>query len=158
MLQLLRFNRDAATGHVDVLLEYDLATGKMHHEANKFITEEVAEEFVCNCMRSYLLKKLQRFIDHKKILKECSKQWCTEQDAPDKSRSLSTIQWNVDHMKEYPLDIICMVIIKLEDHMRRVLPLPSQDSYKSSEHNIIDMIRTCSEYISAINHRKSKAA
>jgi hypothetical protein len=157
MFQLLRFNIDSVTGNVDVIAEYDLASGKTHREVHNYINEEVATEWVINTMRTYLLKKLQRFVDHKKILSECSHLWSSEHEAEWKAKSLSIIQWNLNGMKDYPLDLVCMVIIRLLDHMQRVLPNPAQESYLSSKENIRDLVATCSEYISSYNH-KSKAA
>ena len=158
MFQLLRYNINQTNGYVDAMIEYDLLDGKLHRVEEIIISDDVATTWVLNSMTKYLLTKLQRFINHQKLLKEVSPLWATDAERDCKIRMLDICEWNYLHMKEYPIDLICRIIILLEEHMRASLPSPQQVSYKEYEEKITDMIRTCSEYVSAIKYRKSKIA
>ena len=129
MFNINKYNHDAASGIVDIDLEYNVGRG-IQHDIRQFSTEQQANLYILSMKRQYLLDKVGNYIDHKNHIAANSKLnfYRGMTRAISEERLKAFLAWG--HTQ--PFIEVCRIAPKMAVHFRNLLPIDSNPSYQSS--------------------------
>ena len=150
MFELIRFDENPATHHVDVIVKYEFKGGQVERIQKDFQEREIARVWVNKQRQLYGHAKLHGFVTHKKILSETSHAWSTEENRMHKLAALETCIRETDAVADYPLWGLAKMIQTMYEHLVLILPMPHHLHYKSSKIILQDLWIFSQEVINPI--------
>lgn len=137
MFELKSFDVCPTTGITSFDMRWDLGHG-VKTDRGSFIDRKDAEKYVLSSKRSYILAMFSRYVSHARVLFEVGGADFYRKES--KINALDRCQKYNQWLADKKLEVICKVILELEEDMRRILPPPANTSHDSSESKIMDMI------------------
>ena len=125
-------------GIVDVEILFNTGDGEKI-EKRSYFEKTDADKYIYNSKLKYILSMFSRYVFHSKILMEtgiCRAFYQTESRCISMDKCVSAEKW----FRELDLLSICRYILKIENHLRNILPSPGNKSYESSKNKMYDII------------------
>lgn len=140
MFNVKKFSVCQVTGFTDIQLEFDAPNGNVV-DTRSFRSKEDADRYILSTKHSYIVHKLERFVQHKKILVETGRRdfYVTEKRFESLEKCWKAVCWAQDQ----PFKRVCQVILQIKDQLYNILPSPSNVSYSSSVRELEEIIAFC---------------
>lgn len=95
--------------------------------------------------RDELYKLFKAYVLHKKkIINHSRSDWYRKEGV---LQSLDILTRYIDVLKSYKLQGICRVILNKQEHLRNILPVHNNPSFKSSENKLNQLIHYATKYL-----------
>lgn len=125
------------TGIVSFEMKWDTGNGK-REDRGSFSHALDCEKYITSSKRTYIYTVFCKYVVHARVLSETGHNdfYRTEAKLAALDRCLKYVDW----LGDKKLEVMCKVILSLEEDLRKILPSPNNSSYSSSESRIMDMI------------------
>lgn len=123
----------------EVSLNYPSADPKERETLH--LCQADGEAFIRKHKKIYLLRAVQYYFEHKKKIYGNTRFYYR---TGKKQESIGIVDNTVKGLNNgFTLDHICREILRIENHLERILPHSKNHSFRSSRHNFMDILAFC---------------
>lgn len=146
MFHIQRFITDQINKQTELIFYWDL-TGEPVKDGGTFGSPENAIKYLIGSKRCYILRKFEKFIHHKKHIADNSNlpYYKTDEYTKAFQRCLELLNWV--GTADPSLRDFATNILKCQNHLQQILPVPGNTSYQSSSIELNEIISFCKSAI-----------